>query len=588
MSRLDLMSERVRLRVVYDVPGWAYHGYASGIKKYAPPDFDVSISPIKVDRRLLSWDEILGSTPPDLLFLLDYGRAVTCNKEIRARGWSTVLMVAWSRGWPSDVVRFWPAYCVSDAVLISNLASWDRLGRLPRSYSIPYGVDGQIFKVRTPIEQRKPRVLWVGSQFFRTLKGYDDYIVPLAARLGELGIECDTRLVDSFGSDKATPAQMSDWYNSGTVLVCASESEGTPTPPIEAAACGCTIVSTRVGNMPEMIRDGVNGYLVDRSVDAILEGVLAATENYVRLATQMQEDVRLWLWYHRSYQYYQMFREVLGMDGEGAPPAPSRRPDLSTDLTVFVTTVGAPSFEACLDHLARQDTKFRLEIIEQVAPLSAALQRMLDRCETPYYVQVDEDMLLYPHAVRTLHRWMRGSPDNTAMCVGNLYDAHLGRAIQGVKIFGRDVGRRYPWTDTPVVLDRIRRMQEDGFLIHAEPVDGLDPASPSVLGLHGAVWSAEALYERSFTMESWRRAHADLVGWFAAVPPELLARFLREPTEESFLAVMGVLAAAIRFPSGGVPRKDFRLTPVLPGLATARRLFAELTAAPPEDTRPAS
>jgi hypothetical protein len=78
------------------------------------------------------------------------------------------------------------------------------------------------------------------------------------------------------------------------------------------------------------------------------------------------------------------------------------------------------------------------------------------------------------------------------------------------------------------------------------------------------------------------------MGWFAAVPPELLARFLREPTEESFLAVMGVLGAAVRFPSGGVPRKDFRLTPVLPGLATARRLFAELTAAPPEDARPGS
>ena len=212
-------------------------------------------------------------------------------------------------------------------------------------------------------------------------------------------------------------------------------------------------------------------------------GVLAATKNYVRLATRMQEDVRPWLWYHRSYQYYQMFREVLGMDGEGAAPSPRRRPDLSGDLTVFVTTVGAPSVGACLDHLARQDARFPLEIIERVAPLSAALQQMLDRCTTPYYVQVDEDMLLYPHALRTLHRRMLAAPDRAAMYVGNLYDTHLRRAIQGVKIFRRDVGRRYPWTDTPIVLDRIRRMQEDGFVIQSEPTDGLDPASPSILGL---------------------------------------------------------------------------------------------------------
>ena len=61
------------------------------------------------------------------------------------------------------------------------------------------------------------------------------------------------------------------------------------------------------------------------------------------------------------------------------------------------------------------------------------------------------------------------------------------------------------------------------------------------------------------------------------------ARFLREPTEEAFLALMGVLAAALRFPSNGLPQRDFRVTPVLPGLAAMRGLFAELTCAPPED-----
>ena len=118
---------------------------------------------------------------------------------------------------------------------------------------------------------------------------------------------------------------------------------------------------------------------------------------------------------------------------------------------------------------------------------------------------------------------------------------------------------------------------------------------PLVISIVALIWVfgvvdgfTAPLYERYFTLESWRRAHEDVMGWFAAVPPDLLARFLREPTEETFLAVMGVLGAALRFRSGGVPRKDFRVTPALPGLATARSLFAELTSAPREDARPGS
>jgi len=61
--------------------------------------------------------------------------------------------------------------------------------------------------------------------------------------------------------------------------------------------------------------------------------------------------------------------------------------------------VGYPTFEKCLEHLSVQDSTFPLKIIDRVAPMSAALQRMMDQCTTPYYAQVDEDMLLYPHPV---------------------------------------------------------------------------------------------------------------------------------------------------------------------------------------------
>jgi hypothetical protein len=129
----------------------------------------------------------------------------------------------------------------------------------------------------------------------------------------------------------------------------------------------------------------------------------------------------------RARDVYAALRTAAGSAG-----AESIRPDLSEEVTVFVTSLGAPSYAACRELLRRQDCTFRLEVIEGVRPLSAALQQMLDGCRTPFYVQVDEDMLLYPEAVRTLSERISSAPPDVAIVVGQLYDVHLKRCIQGV------------------------------------------------------------------------------------------------------------------------------------------------------------
>ena len=124
----------------------------------------------------------------------------------------------------------------------------------------------------------------------------------------------------------------------------------------------------------------------------------------------MQRDIRAWNWQARSAGFYACSarcrrREPLHARPAAAPCAAIAGPaPISRDhVTVFVTTVGAPSYDACRQHLGAQDCAFRLQVIDRVAPMSAAFQRMLDECPTPFFVQVDEDMLLYPHAVRTLY-----------------------------------------------------------------------------------------------------------------------------------------------------------------------------------------
>jgi glycosyltransferase involved in cell wall biosynthesis len=54
-----------------------------------------------------------------------------------------------------------------------------------------------------------------------------------------------------------------DEYARCDVWMCGSRSEGFHLAPLEAMACRCPVVSTRVGGPMDTVREGVNGYLVD-------------------------------------------------------------------------------------------------------------------------------------------------------------------------------------------------------------------------------------------------------------------------------------------------------------------------------------
>ena len=178
---------------------------------------------------------------------------------IRDRGWETRVVSAWNDGWPRQRAEFDAAHGQADAMIINNREYWERAGRLPRSHPISNGVDVEIFRPLSPPEDREPRVLWCGSSYHSVLISHDNMVVPLFARLEGEGIASEAMLVDSRGRDRLGQREMAPWYNRGTVLVCASESEGTPNTALEAAACGCTVDTTRVGNMPKLIREVLAG-----------------------------------------------------------------------------------------------------------------------------------------------------------------------------------------------------------------------------------------------------------------------------------------------------------------------------------------
>lgn len=301
-----------RVRLIYDVPNWAYHRRCLAIYKYAPSDFHVHMGAWQPGWRQL-WP---AEQQYDLIFHLPPDQ-VSLRRLLSERGqeaW-TVILGGLNIGWGHHVERLKMARKASDHLVVNNRDCYERLGKPEDMTQISNGVDRNIYKNLISPADRKPKVIWTGSQYHcknTNIKGYHEFLLPLKERLAAKGMELELRKVDSTDPKRCfSTEQMVDWYNSATIYVCASSSEGTPNPALEAASCGCVIVSTRVGNMPELIERGVNGELVDRSVDALEDGILRCQEKYLELQANMEARIAEWDWSKRALQYYDMFRFLI-------------------------------------------------------------------------------------------------------------------------------------------------------------------------------------------------------------------------------------------------------------------------------------
>jgi glycosyltransferase involved in cell wall biosynthesis len=76
------------------------------------------------------------------------------------------------------------------------------------------------------------------------------------------------------------------------VLVVSSNNEGTPVSAIEAMAARCPVVATRVGGVPDLVRDGETGYLVPaEDAEALSAAILRILED-PQTASRMAKTAR--------------------------------------------------------------------------------------------------------------------------------------------------------------------------------------------------------------------------------------------------------------------------------------------------------
>ena len=114
--------------------------------------------------------------------------------------------------------------------------------------------------------------------------------------------------------NKIPHSEMYKIYQDMDVFLIASLEDGTPNPGLEAAACGRPIISNRIGNMPELIEDGVNGFLVERKIEAYVEKIQWLQNNRDKMIVMGQKAreaiEKQWTWKIQAENYRKMFREI--------------------------------------------------------------------------------------------------------------------------------------------------------------------------------------------------------------------------------------------------------------------------------------
>lgn len=285
-----------RVLIQTDVSGWAWQYKALQVQRWLADEFEVAVHPV-----------FENGDPPrgfDLYHTFDFPSIDRVPQgELAVTGITAHVIPTWG----DQAVAKWAARA---AALHANsrllLAEIKRFH--PHCYYTPNGVDEALFQ-RT--RARRSGALVVGHVGKPNPRKGAALIREACAAAG---VELKVNQA-RFNGGALPPEGMVDWYQDVHVIAVASDFDGTPNPALEAAACECAVVSNPIGNMPEFVQDGVNGFLVQRSV-ASLTVALAALRDNMDATILMGQRARQtvldgWTWRRQAEGYRRMWWEVL-------------------------------------------------------------------------------------------------------------------------------------------------------------------------------------------------------------------------------------------------------------------------------------
>jgi glycosyltransferase involved in cell wall biosynthesis len=253
----------MKILLVADRPGWAYDILAQSIRVHSRYE-DIDINYVsKMRLKINDYD----FSNYDVVFFFLWYDAMRYGIQIKGFEFNkTCVGIHSLSSWSGRGLSTQQASLVCNQFAAAGYISEEinQFLSLNSGFATPNGIESSIFYPSELPSTDELRLMWVGNPghaHHGSNKGFHAIIKPVLNEFVEMGVSLVTATPDT----PIAREHMGDFYRANHVLICASLHEGGPMPIIEALACGRPVITTKVGIVSEIVENGRNGLIYERS-----------------------------------------------------------------------------------------------------------------------------------------------------------------------------------------------------------------------------------------------------------------------------------------------------------------------------------
>ena len=330
--------EKKKIALIIDTEGWAFDNIAHQLKNNLT-EFDIDIIPGRIFEGNMIKLFLFGEDY-DLMHFLWRGY-LTLIDRAEMHNYIEALGMSFEKFKQKYILNKNITFSVCDELYLSGDDEWrteetmkygkeyfvtsKRLYNIYQQFSkkpqmvIHDGVDLQKY-IPENLDRFKNietvRIGWTGNSKFKDsegdsdMKGVEGIIKPAIEELQREGYSVELNLADR--NIKMIPQEeMPKFYNSIDLYVCASKTEGTPLPIIEAMAMGVPVISTDVGIVSEAVGECNKKYILkERTKEDLknaIKSIIKNKQDFEEISKENIEKVKQWDWKVISQQYKEFF-----------------------------------------------------------------------------------------------------------------------------------------------------------------------------------------------------------------------------------------------------------------------------------------
>lgn len=284
-----------------DVAGWAWDLKSQQLKKYLSDDFNIDIECVTGKPYNISPKKY------DVYFTYGYSfinRLVKSGVPFKKR--VTGITAHRDRAILEPMMKLAHTVHANSKMLLKYLKKMHN-----NCYYVPNGVDEEMFQPFVPIPEHRDNIIVGHIAKENPWKGHNDFVKPAIKKA-----KASHFFHHVNHQNKVPHEQMVDMYQQFDCFIVASVEDGTPCPALESAACGRPIISNPIGNMPEFIQDGWNGFLLPkRDVDMYVEKInwmRDHREEMIQMGKNARKTVEEgWAWKIMAENYRKLLWDVV-------------------------------------------------------------------------------------------------------------------------------------------------------------------------------------------------------------------------------------------------------------------------------------